>query len=41
MNAMPPVLAGIMDSLSVEGMSPEELVRAARLWGIDIRRFES
>ena len=31
----------IMDALSVEDMSPEELVRAARLWGIDIRRFES
>ena len=30
-----------MDALSVEDMSPEELVRAARLWGIDIRRFES
>ena len=30
----------IMDALSVEDMSPEELVRAARLWGIDIRRFE-
>ena len=31
----------IMDALSVEDMSPEELVRAARLWGIDIRRFEN
>ena len=31
----------LMDALSVEDMSPEELVRAARLWGIDIRRFES
>ena len=31
----------IMDALSVEDMSPEELVRAARLWGIDICRFES
>jgi hypothetical protein len=31
----------MMDALSVEDMSPEELVRAARLWGIDIRRFES
>lgn len=33
--------SAIMDALSVEDMSPEELVRAARLWGIDIRRFES
>ena len=24
----------IMDALSVEDMSPEDLVRAARLWGI-------
>ena len=31
----------IMDALSVDDMSQEELVRAARLWGIDIRRFES
>lgn len=31
----------LMDALSVEDMSPEELVRAARLWGIDIHRFES
>ena len=31
----------IMDALSAEDMSPEELVRVARLWGIDIRRFES
>ena len=30
----------LMDELSVEDMNPEELVRAARLWGIDIRRFE-
>ena len=30
----------IMDALSVENMSPEDLVRAAWLWGIDIRRFE-
>ena len=30
----------MMDALSVDDMSPEELVRAARLWGIDIRRFE-
>ena len=31
----------LMDALSMEDMSPEELVRAARLWGIDICRFES
>ena len=31
----------LMDALSVEDMSTEELVRAAQLWGIDIRRFES
>ena len=31
----------LMDALSVEDLSPDELVRAARLWGIDIRRFES
>ena len=29
----------LMDALSVEDMSPEELVRAARLWGIDVDRF--
>ena len=28
-----------MDALSVEDMSPEELVRAARLWGIDVDQF--
>ena len=33
--------SALMDALSVEDMSPEELVRAARLWGIDIRRFEN
>jgi len=31
----------LLDALSVEDMSPEVLVRAARTWGIDIRRFES
>ena len=31
----------LMDALSGEDLSPVELVRAARLWGIDIRRFES
>lgn len=29
----------IMDALSVEDMSPEDLVRAARLWGIDVDQF--
>ena len=29
----------LMDALSVEDMSPEDLVRAARLWGIDVDRF--
>ena len=29
----------IMDALSVEDMSPEELVRVARLWGVDVDRF--
>ena len=31
----------LMDALSVEDMSTEELVRAAQLWGIDVCRFES
>lgn len=29
-----------MDALSVEDMSPDKLIMAARLWGIDISRFE-
>ena len=29
----------IMDAFSVEDMSPEDLVRAARLWGVDVDRF--
>ena len=29
----------LMDALSVENMNLEELVRAARLWGIDVDRF--
>ena len=29
----------IMDAISVEDMSPEDLVRAAWLWGIDVDRF--
>ena len=31
--------AALMDALSVDDMSPEELIRAARLWGVDISRF--
>ena len=31
---------GLMDALSVDDMSPEELVRTAQLWGVDIRRFK-
>ena len=30
----------IMDALSVEDMSPDELIKTARLWGVDIRKFE-
>ncbi len=29
----------LLDALSVDDMSPEELVRAARTWGVDIDRF--
>lgn len=29
----------LMDALSVDDMSPEELVKAAKLWGVDIARF--
>lgn len=29
----------LMDALSVDDMSPEELVEAARMWGVDIDRF--
>lgn len=29
----------LMDALDVDDMSPEELVEAARMWGVDIRRF--
>lgn len=29
----------IMDAFSEEDMSPEELVRAARLWGINIDQY--
>ena len=30
----------MMDALSVDDMSPEELVRAPRMWGINIDRFK-
>ena len=30
----------MMDALSVDDMSPEELVRMARMWGINIDRFK-
>lgn len=30
----------LMDALSVDDMSPEELMKTARLWGVDISRFE-
>ena len=30
----------IVDALSVEEMSPDELIKTARLWGVDISRFE-
>ena len=29
----------LMDALSVDDMSSEELVEAAQIWGIDIGRF--
>ena len=29
----------MMDALSVDDMSPEKLVEAARIWGVDIDRF--
>ena len=29
----------LMDALNVDDMSPEELVKTARMWGIDIDRF--
>lgn len=29
----------LMDALSVDDMSPEELIKAAKLWGVDISRF--
>ena len=30
---------GLMDALNVDDMSPEELVRAAKQWGIDLRKY--
>ena len=30
----------IMDALSLEDMSPDELIKTARLWGVDISGFE-
>ncbi len=30
----------LLDALSADDMSPEELVRAARAWGIDGDRFK-
>jgi len=29
----------LMDALNVDDMSPEELIRTAKHWGVDIRRF--
>lgn len=30
----------LMDALSVDDMSPEELIKTAQLWGVDISSFE-
>lgn len=30
----------LMDVLSVDDMSPEAFMKTARLWGVDISRFE-
>lgn len=30
----------LMDALDVDDMSPEELIQAARQWGVDLGRFE-
>ena len=30
----------LMDGLSEDDMSPEELIKTAQLWGVDISRFE-
>ncbi len=29
----------LMDALRVDDMTPEELIKTARLWGVDISRF--
>ena len=29
----------LLDALDVDDMSPDELIRAAQLWGLDIDRF--
>lgn len=29
----------LMDALDVDDMSPEELVEAARTWGVDVGKF--
>lgn len=29
----------LMDALNVDDMSPEELIKAAKLWGVDIAHF--
>ena len=29
----------LMDALNVDDMSPEELLRLAREWGVDVRRY--
>ena len=29
----------LMDALNVDDMSPEELVKTARTWGVDVGRF--
>ena len=29
----------LLDALDVDDMSPEELVKAARKWGVDVGRF--
>lgn len=30
----------LLDALDVDDMSPDELVRTARKWGLDINRFD-
>ena len=31
----------LMDALNVDTMSPDELIRTARQWGVDVSRFET